>query len=437
MGSSLAARVARNETLSAAWGVWALLFGIGLLMLGNGLQSSLLGVRASSEDFGSGVTGLVMSGYFVGFLAGSTLAPQAVARVGHVRVFAALASIASMAILVHAVFVTPVMWGLMRLITGLCYAGLYVVAESWLNDRVSNALRGRLLSVYMIVTFLGLGGGQLLLNVASPSSYDLFILISVIVSFAVVPILLSATRQPDTDQPDPLSLRRLYIISPLGTLGCFATGIVNGTIFGMGAVYARLSGLSVADVSIFMGLLIVGGALLQWPIGKLSDRIDRRKVITATALAAAALSAVAVPVSAVSKVGLMAIAGAIGGTALTLYSLFLAYTNDHLEPRQMVAASSGLVLVGGLGAILGPSTTGWVMGRFGPDGFLWYLSALHAGIALFALYRMTRREAPSSEEQSQYVVVPTRTTPMGSAWVEEAAGEEAEADPGSETAPPG
>ncbi len=430
MASSLAARVARNETLSAAWGVWALLFGIGLLMVGNGLQSSLLGVRASTEDFGSTVTGLVMSGYFVGFLAGSTLTPRAVARVGHVRVFAALASLASMTILVHAVFVTPVVWGLMRLFTGFAYAGLYVVAESWLNDRASNELRGRLLSVYMIVTFMGLGGGQVLLNVASPSTPDLFILISVIVSFAVVPILLSATRQPDSDTPDPLSLRQLYRITPLGTIGCFATGIVNGTVFGMGAVYARMSGLSVAEVSIFMGVLIAGGAVLQWPIGKLSDIMDRRKVITGTALAAAALAALAVPVADISRIGFMAIAAGIGGTALTLYSLFLAYANDHLEPRQMVAASSGLVLVGGLGAVLGPSTTGWVMGRVGAEGFLWYLCVVHAGIALFALYRMTRREAPSGDDQVPYVVVPTRTTPMGTAWTDEVSGESEEAPAG-------
>jgi MFS family permease len=424
MASTIATRVSRNETVSAAWGVWALLIGMGLIMLGNGLQGTLLGVRASGEGFGDSITGFVMSGYFVGFLAGSTVTARAVRRVGHVRVFAALASIASIAILVHSVFVTPLVWGLMRVMTGFAYAGLYVVTESWLNDRATNELRGRLFSVYMVVSYLGMGGGQLLLNVSDPGSHDLFILVSIIVSLALVPILLSATRQPDSATPEPLSMRQLYRISPLGTVGCFATGIANGTVFGMGAVYARTSGLTVSEVSIFMGALIVGGAIFQWPIGKLSDRIDRRKVITVVALSAAVLAAAAVAMARVSDTGLLLLALALGGTVLTLYSLFIAYTNDHLEPRQMVAASSGLVLATGIGAILGPSTTGLVMDMAGPDGFLWYLSAIHVGIAAFSLYRMTRRAAPTAEEQSSYVVTATRTSPLGSAWVEEAAGEE-------------
>ncbi|RDD60367.1 MFS transporter [Ferruginivarius sediminum] len=424
MASTIATRVSRNETVSAAWGVWSLLIGMGLIMLGNGLQGTLLGVRASGEGFGDSVTGFVMSGYFIGFLAGSTITTRAVQRVGHVRVFAALASIASIAILVHSIFVTPLVWGLMRVMTGFAYAGLYVVTESWLNDRATNELRGRLFSVYMVVSYLGMGGGQLLLNVSDPGSHDLFILVSIIVSLALVPILLSATRQPDSATPEPLSMRQLYRISPLGTVGCFATGIANGTIFGMGAVYARTSGLTVSEVSIFMGALIVGGAIFQWPIGKLSDRIDRRKVITVVALSAAVLAAAAVAMARVSDTGLLLLALALGGTVLTLYSLFIAYTNDHLEPRQMVAASSGLVLATGIGAILGPSTTGLVMDLTGPDGFLWYLSAIHVGIAAFSLYRMTRRAAPTAEEQSSYVVTATRTSPLGSAWVEEAAGEE-------------
>lgn len=439
MSPAIASRVSRNETVNAAWGVWALLFGMALLMLGNGLQGSLLGLRASAEGFGDSVTGFVMSGYFVGFLAGSTLTPRAVRRVGHVRAFAALASLASIAILVHSVFVTPLIWGLMRLVTGFAYAGLYVVAESWLNDRATNELRGRLLSIYLVVSFVGMGGGQLLLNVADPGRHDLFILVSIIVSFALVPILLSATRQPDSGAPEPLGIRRLYRISPLGTVGCFATGIANGTIFGMGAVYARSSGLTVSEVSLFMGALIVGGAVLQWPIGKLSDRVDRRKVITAVALAAAGLAAGAVAMARVSDIGLLVVAVALGGTVLSLYSLFIAYTNDHLEPRQMVAASSGLVLATGIGAILGPSTTGLVMDLSGPDGFLWYLCVIHLGIAGFSVYRMTRRAAPAGETQSSYVATATRTAPLAPAWVEEASGadtvlpvEPGEDEPGSD-----
>ena len=298
-----------DTTLSAATRLWALLFGMGLLLVGNGLQSSLLGVRAEAESFGGFVTGLVMSGYFLGFFAGSLATPRFVRRVGHVRVFAALASLASIAILVHSVLVLPAVWALMRLLTGLAFAGLYIVSESWLNDSAPNRLRGSLLAVYMVISYLGLAGGQLMLNLAAPQQHTLFILCSILLSLALVPILLSSTRQPAASTPDPMSLKRLYAVSPLGAVGCFGTGIANGVILGMGAVYARQTGLSVAEVSIFMTALVLGGAVLQWPIGKISDHAGRRAVITGVAVLAA-LAALGVHLASwVSATAVLAMAG--------------------------------------------------------------------------------------------------------------------------------
>ncbi|WP_218119152.1 MFS transporter [Limimonas halophila] len=408
--------MSRNATVQAAGGVWALLLGMGLLMLGNGLQSSLLGVRAASEDFGSSVTGLVMSGYYIGFLGGSLLTPRAVIHVGHVRVFAAMASIASIAILVHSLMVTPPVWAVMRVVTGFAYAGLYVVSESWLNASAGNELRGRLLSVYMVVSYTGMGGGQLMLNAADPGAFDLFAICSVIISAALVPILLSATSQPDTTTPAPLPIRQLYRISPLGTVGCFLTGVAKGATFGMGAVYAHMIGLTVAEVSAFMAALIVGGAVFQWPLGKLSDRMDRRKVAVGIALGAAVSAALAVPVAQISTLGLIALAVPLGGTILTLYSVLIAYTNDHLAHEQMVAASSGLLLALGAGAILGPSTAGWAMDILGTAGFLWYLAAIHLVVVVFALYRMMRRSVPVAVRRALTATVPTRALPLGTAW---------------------
>ena len=296
-----------------------------------------------------------------------------------------------------------------------------MVAESWLNDSTSNALRGSLLAVYMIVSYLGLAGGQLMLNIATPQGYALFILCSIVISFALIPILLTAAPQPDTSAPSPLSVRQLIRISPLGTTGCFLTGIANGVILAMAAVYARRIGLEVDAVSAFMVAIVLGGAVLQWPIGKLSDVIDRRKVILLTAVLGA-LAPIAMQMAAHGPLAvLLAAAAVMGGLALSLYPLFLAYTNDWLEPRQMIAASSTLVLAYGAGAIFGPSGAGWLMDRFGPAGVPGYLAVIHACIALFTLYRMTRRAAP--EEQEGYVVGPVQTSPTAAYWAE-ALGEE-------------
>ncbi|QFT85363.1 putative MFS-type transporter YcaD [Halomonas sp. THAF12] len=425
-----------TTTLSAAWSLWALLLGVGLLMLGNGLQGSLLGIRAAEEAFGNTVTGLVMSSYFVGFLAGSTLTPRKLRQVGHIRVFAALASITSVAILVHVLFIDPWVWAAMRLITGFAYAGLYVVTESWLNGHASNRLRGRLLAFYMVITYLGMGGGQLLLNVADPGGMVLFLIVSILMSLALVPILLSYTPQPDTGTPEAMSLRRLYRLAPLGTLGCLLTGITNGSVFGMGAVFATGSGLAVDQVAAFMGAFILGGALLQWPLGKLSDKTDRRVIIVAVAAIATGLSLAGLLLEPGHALPLTLLGVLLGGTTLTLYSLLLACANDALTPSQTVAASSSLVLALGIGAILGPLSTGLLMDAIGPDGFLWDLALIHAVIVVFGGYCLVRQPATGVEEHGHYVAVPAGTAPLGATWVEEAASEPSQLELGLVEAAP-
>jgi MFS family permease len=408
---------------------WALFLGIAFIMLGNGLQGSLLGVRAELEGFPTAVTGLVMTGYFVGFLAGSTVVPRLVTRVGHIRVFAALASLASVAVLLHSVFVDPVSWTAMRLVTGFSYAGLYVVAESWLNDRATNETRGQLLSIYMVVMLCGAGSGQFLLNVADPMGFELFLLASVLVSLALIPILLTVSPAPEFDAPSPVGLRALYRISPLGVLGTLGTGMAQGGLIGMGAVYAKSSGLSIAEVSLFMAATLFGGMLFQWPIGRLSDRFDRRRVLTAVTILAAlwAFMATAVtgPLAPLFPAwSLFLLAGLFGGMNMPMYSLTIAHTNDFLEPKQMVAASGTLVLVGGIGAVLGPMTLAGAMSVMGPSGFFWGLGVVHAVIGAFALYRMTVRQARPLEDQGAYVPVPPPASPVAAALYPEAAEEE-------------
>ena len=237
---------------------WALLLGFGILMLGDGLQASLLAIRADLEGFSTTVTGLVMSVFYVGFLSGSVLTPKVLVSVGHIRVFAALAALASAAILVHAIFVSPWVWGLLRLVSGFCFAGLYVVAESWLNDRATNESRGKVLSLYMVVTYVGVGLGQLLLNLANPLDFELFILVSILVSIAVLPLLLSAGSPPTFADAVPIKVRELYRKTPLGVVGTFVEGLVTATFFALGPVYAQQLGLPLVEISFFMTAAVVG-----------------------------------------------------------------------------------------------------------------------------------------------------------------------------------
>ncbi len=386
-------------------GAWALLLGMGMLMLGNGLQGSLLGLRAVSEGFGTTVTGLVMTGYYVGFLAGSTLTPRIVKNVGHVRVFSALASLASVAILIHVAAVEPLTWAAMRFVTGFAYAGLYIVAESWLNDRADNESRGQLLSVYMVVMFAGLALGQLLLNVADPNGFFLFLLTSVMISLAMVPIALTAGPTPAFETTEKISIRELYRLSPLGVMGATATGMAHGTLFALGAVYGERIGLSVAEISIFMGIAVIGGIVAQWPIGHLSDRFDRRRVITIVALLAAIFALLAAILGSTSPVLLLAFMFLLGCMTLPMYSLCIAHTNDYLAPAQMVQAGATLVLVGGVGACIGPPVAATLMGAIGPVVFFVFLAGVHAAIGIFAVYRMSQRASKPIEEQGPTIPV--------------------------------
>lgn len=396
------------KSLTTAVGAsWALLLGFGILMLGDGLQGMLLPLRAFREGFSTTMTGLMMSLFYAGFLGGSIWAPKIVQRVGHIRVFAALAALASASILIHAAIIHPVTWIVLRLISGFCFSGIYIVAESWLNDSTSNETRGQLLSIYMVITYVAIGIGQLFLNLSDPVGYPLFILTSVLISVAVVPLLLSASPAPRFEESSSVKLTELYKISPLGVAGMFGEGLVTAAVFALGPVYAALQGLSNAQISYFMTAPVLVAVLLQWPIGHLSDKYDRRLVLTVVTLAAAAASVVCVFTAELSVWWVIIAFGVFGGFALPMYSLCMAHTNDHLNPEQMVAASGGLILAGGIGAILGPFAISLVM-NVSHAGFFWTLAGVHAGIGLFAIYRMLKRKATPLEKQGHHAPVTLR-----------------------------
>ena len=385
---------------------WALFLGIAILMLAHGLQGTLLGLRANIEGFPDVATGVVMSGYYVGLLVGSLRVPILVNRVGHVRVFAALLSLGSTAILFQAIFVEPVAWFLMRLLTGYCFAGAFIVAESWLNGSASNESRGTVLSLYMVVQLGAMAGGQFLLNLADPRSFDLFILVSVLISVAAVPMLLTAVAAPTVTSGRAISLRTLYRLSPLGVVGLVGTGVGTGGLFSLAPVYANQEGLSVAAISTFMAAMTLGGVAFQLPVGRLSDRLDRRWVIAAvTILTGLALLPPAL-LPQLPTTWLYPGFFLVGGLSLPVYALCVAHTNDFLNSEQMVGASSALILAFGIGAAAGPTLTALAMQGLGPSGFPLFLAVVHLVLGLFAFYRMTRRATVAAADRGAYMSLP-------------------------------
>ncbi|MDG2340041.1 MAG: MFS transporter [Paracoccaceae bacterium] len=404
---------------------WALLLGMMLLMVGNGLQGTLLGVRGAIEGIPTFEMSLVMSAYFLGFLGGSRLAPEMIRRVGHVRVFAALASFISAVLILYPLMPNTLAWILGRVVIGFCFSGVYVTAESWLNNSASNENRGQALSLYMIVQMVGVVSAQGILVLADPSGYVLFVISSVLVSISFAPILLSISPTPAFDTTKPMTLRELMRISPLGVVGMFLLGGVFSAQFGMAAVYGSEAGLSIAEISGFVASFYIGAMVIQYPLGWLSDRMDRRVLIMISAILGGAASVMAMMAGGYYPMLLLA-AFLVGGMSNPLYSLLIAYTNDFLDYEDMAAASGGMVFVNGLGAISGPVITGWIMSVFGPPGFFFFIAALMLVLAAYAAYRMTQRAAPSVDDTASFRIISPSSTPVAVEFAQEFAIEEAQ-----------
>lgn len=389
---------------------WALLLGMMLLQVGNGMQATLLGIRGEIEGFSTTSMSLIMSGYFVGFLFGSRIAPDLLRRVGHVRVFAALASLISAVMIMYPWLTDPYAWTAGRILVGFCFSGVYVTAESWLNDSTDNENRGKALALYMIMQMVGIVSAQALLVLADPGGFILFIIPSVLISLAFTPILLSISPVPAHETAKPLTLLQVWQASPLGCVGMFLLGGVFSAQFGMASVYGTQAGLSVAQISIFVSAFFVGALVLQFPIGWISDRVDRRFVIMVTSgiLGGAAVFG-ALFGSAFWAVVVTAVI--VGGMSNPLYSLLLAYVNDYLDHDAMAGAAGGMVFINGLGAVSGPLIIGWIMGVLGAPGFFIFIAVLGCGLAAYAAFRMTIRPAPAASDTDSYAIVTMSSSP--------------------------
>ena len=398
---------------------WALFLGMFLLMIGNGLQGTLLGLRGEAEGFSTFSLSLVMSAYFVGFLFSSQLTPKLIRRVGHVRVFAALGSTISAVLIIYPLLVDPVTWVAGRVVIGFCFCGVYVTAESWLNDASSNETRGKALSVYLMVQMAGIVAAQYIVSQGDISGYILFIIPSILVSLAFAPILLSIRPTPQFAQTKPMTIRKLIEVSPLGCFGMFLLGGVFSAQFGMSAVYGTRAGLSVAEVSLFVSVIYIAALLLQYPIGWLSDRIDRRLLIMGVGFVGGfgALIAFFVP----SNLAVILLSAAIlGGTSNPLYALLIAYVNDYLDRDDMAAASGGLLFINGIGAIAGPLIVGWMMDSMGANGYWMFSAILMLMVGCYAAFRMTRRSRADLDlEAVSYAVISASSTPVAAEVAQE------------------
>lgn len=413
---------------------WALFTGFGMIIISHGFQGNLLGIRAVLEDFNYIATGTMMSGYFIGYFIGANVVPNLVSKVGHIRVFAAFASIASLSALVHAIFVDPIVWTLSRFLTGFSMIGIFIIVESWLNDRATNKTRGKVLSLYMLITYLGMSMGNLLLNVSSPKNYEPFIMISLLFSIALVPILLTKRKPPTFKKTSSIKIRELFKISPFGSFSTFCSGFIFSAMLTMLSVYALTMNLSVFEISVLLVGVTLAGALFQWPIGSLSDNYDRRLIIIGCCIFASFFTVMSIFYSGLSfnnllaeemlrfnyfsvgtgmdKVKLFIFIILLAGMILPLFSLNMALVNDYIPKEKFVAAGGGLNIIFGLGAIGGPLICSILMSLLGPNGFFIHLLFFLLGITLFGIYRMTRRKYEDNPE-STFTPLPKDITPLG------------------------
>ena len=393
---------------------WALFTGFGLIMLAHALQGTLLNVNAVFFNFSDFEIGYVFSGYFIGYLFSSIQCPKLIKNVGHIRVFAAFASLGSIAILLHWIVINPIAWLIFRMITGFSFAAIYIVCESWLNDRADNKSRGQLIGFYMIVLYFSTSAGGMLVNLRATTDAHLFILTSLLISLALVPILLTKKPAPDFSTPRFLSLKELYLKSPMAFVGSFSIGMVYSALFGLMGVFGAKIGLSIFQISILVFVNMFVGAIFQYPVGKISDKYDRRTILLSLNLIAIASLAFIYLLGSLSFNLLLVFIGIHSAVSLPYYAVVISHMNDFLEKDEIVSGSSTLTLVNALGMVMGPMLASGFMAYFGAYGYFLYMIVIYCLVAPYNFFRIrVGRTSNIYEENTPSMIVPRTASPVG------------------------
>ena len=393
---------------------WALFTGFGLIMLAHALQGTLLNINAVLFNFTDFEIGYVFSGYFLGYLFSSIQCPKLIKNVGHIRVFAAFASLGSIAILLHWVVVNPIAWLIFRMITGFSFAAIYIVCESWLNDRADNNSRGQLIGFYMVVSYFSNCGGVLLVNLSPTSEAYLYILISLLISVALVPILLTKKPAPDISTPKFISLKELFLKSPMAFVGSFAIGLIYSALFGLMGVFGAKIGLSVFQISIMFFVNTFIGAVFQYPVGKISDKFDRRTILFVLNIIAIASLIFAFLFGPSSFYILLIFIAIHSAVSLPYYAVVISHMNDFLEKEEIISGSSTLTLVNALGMVMGPLLASLFMAYFGAYGYFVYMIVIYCLVAPYNFARIrVGRTSDIYEDNTPSMIVPRTTSSVG------------------------
>lgn len=390
--------------------IGSLLMGVALLLLGVGLLNTILALRSSVEGYSATMLGFIMSSYFLGFFIGTYLALPLVKRMGHIRAFACCASMVSVCVLLHQLIVNPYAWMAFRVLTGISLVILYTVVESWLNGQTPAENRGKVFAIYMTVNLGALAAAQQLLIVDPNLTFLLFALASVLVSLSLVPVTWTRLQQPLVSSVSEIKLWSLWKTAPVGVLGSFLSGLAMGSFWGLTAVYASEIGLKTTNVGTFVACAILGGALLQFPLGKFSDSQDRRKALFMISLGGGALAMALAFFSSVGWWLYVMIAG-FGGMAFAVYPVAMAHLVDHLEPEDMLSGSSGLLLIHGVGAMLGPLTAGALMQSIAPQSLPAYWAVILFVMAAVSWWYMNTSKAENPDDHMADFIPMVRTTP--------------------------
>jgi len=398
----------RKQIFSVA----AILFSMAIFIVGNGLVGLLIPARAHLSGFSDFSIGLIGSAYFAGFVTGCFAGPNLLARVGHVRLFAIGAGFAAATTLVQSMALSEIVWCLTRALFGFAAANIYMVIESWLNDRASNEIRGRIFSAYLIVNFSSLILGQMLYATSRVESASLFSLCAIAYSLCLIPVCMTRLPQPVAETIPILRPMRFYKLAPVGIVACIAVGLANGAIWTLAPVYALNHGFTKGWLSVFMSVFTLGGALIQVPLGRFSDRLDRRTIIAAVCVVSAALGAAIAFWHSATRWELLLLMACFGMSVLPLYGLTVAHTNDRLPREDFVEASATLLMLSSFASVVGPPVAAIIIGLAGAGTLFLYTAAIHTAMAVFTLVRLRVKEAAPAELHDRFAPMAQQASPV-------------------------